>query len=113
MISDNDADIAPGDGQTGRLGDELNRLLRRLGSEPASSLSSVFDDWGSIVGEQVAAHVSPVRLQDGRLLVEVDDPTWATQMRFLESHIISSISARTSVAITAIEVRVKRNPHNA
>jgi predicted nucleic acid-binding Zn ribbon protein len=96
-----------------RLGDELNRLLKRLGSEPASNVASVFDNWDVLVGEQVAAHVSPVRLQDGRLLVEVDDPTWATQMRFLESQIINRVSARSQVAITAIEVRVKRNPRNA
>lgn len=96
-----------------RLGDELNRLLQRLGSEPLDILASVFDDWAVLVGEQVAAHVSPVRLQDGRLLVEVDDPTWATQMRFLESHIIERVSTRSQVAITAIDVRVKRNPHNA
>ena len=96
-----------------RLGDELNRLLKRLGSEPASNVASVFDNWDALVGEQVAAHVSPVRLQDGRLLVEVDDPTWATQLRFLESQIINRVSARSQVAITAIEVRVKRNPRNA
>ncbi len=101
-MSDNDS----------RLGDELNRLLERLGSEPVENLASVFDDWIVLVGEQVAAHVSPVRLQDGRLLVEVDDPTWATQMRFLESHIIERVSARSRVAISTIEVRVKRNPHN-
>jgi hypothetical protein len=34
-------------------------------------------------------------------------------MRFLETHIIDRVSARSQVSITAIEVRVKRNPHNA
>jgi len=112
-VSDIDGDFSGSDDGAGRLGEELDRLLRRLGSEPATNLASVFDDWSALVGDQVAAHVSPVRLQDGRLLVEVDDPTWATQMRFLESHIIGSVSARTQVAITAIDVRVKRNPYNA
>jgi len=112
-VRDHEDDFTANDPVGGRLGDELNRLLRRLGSEPVSSLASVFDEWPLLVGEQVAAHVSPIRLQDGRLLVEVDDPTWATQMRFLESHIIDSVSARSQVAITAIEVRVKRNTRNA
>jgi predicted nucleic acid-binding Zn ribbon protein len=112
-MTDHEMDAPTGDDRGGRLGDELNRLLRRLGSEPATSLASVFDDWAVLVGEQVAAHVSPVRLQDGRLLVEVSDPTWATQMRFLESHIIASVSTHTQVVITAIDVRVKRNPYNA
>lgn len=112
-MSDTDGGLPGADDGVGRLGEELDRLLRRLGSEPATSLASVFDDWAALVGEQVAAHVSPVRLQDGRLLVEVDDPTWATQMRFLESHIIGSVSARTRVTISAIDVRVKRNPYNA
>ena len=37
----------------------------------------------------MSANVRPVRLEHGTLLVEVDDPAWATQVRFLSDDIPS------------------------
>ena len=99
-------------GNMGRLSTELNSLLARLGSEPAEVVSSVFTDWVTLVGEHVAQHVTPIKLERGRLIVEIDDPSWATQMRFLEPQLIEKLNAATTSTITAIEVRVKRNPRN-
>jgi len=94
------------------LASALDALLDRLGADTASAISGVFGEWAQIVGEQVAKHVTPIKLERGRLIVEVDDPSWATQMRFLESQLIEKIHVATSSTITAIEVRVKRNPRN-
>ena len=41
------------------------------------------------MGEQVAQHVRPVKLDGGVLSVEVDDPAWATQVKFLAPTIIT------------------------
>jgi len=90
----------------------LDALLDRLGAESVSAISGVFGEWAQIVGEQVAQHVIPIKLERGRLIVEVDDPSWATQMRFLEPQLIEKIHVATSSTITSIEVRVKRNPRN-
>jgi predicted nucleic acid-binding Zn ribbon protein len=93
----------------GRLSTELNALLSRLGSEPASVVSSVFTDWAALVGEHVAQHVAPIKLEHSRLLVEVTEAAWATQMRFLEPQLLATLSAATSSNIVGIDVRVKRN----
>lgn len=90
----------------------LDALLDRLGADTASAISGVFGEWAEIVGEQVAQHVTPIKLERGKLIVEVDDPSWATQMRFLEPQLIEKIHVATSSTINAIEVRVKRNPRN-
>ena len=91
------------------LTEQLDLLLRRLGSESTSVISGVFDDWHQLVGDAVAKHVNPIKLEAGRLLVEVDEPAWATQMRFLESEIIGKLSQHTGNTISGIDVRVKRD----
>lgn len=92
------------------LAEELDALLRRLGSESTMVVTGVFGNWHELVGDTVAQHASPVKLESGRLLVEVDEPAWATQMYFLESEIIRKLSASTGNTINGIDVRVKRIP---
>ena len=94
------------------LAGALDALLDRLGAESSTAITGVFGEWPNIVGEQVAQHVTPIKLERGRLIVEIDDPSWATQMRFLEPQLVEKLNASTTSTITAIEVRVKRNPRN-
>lgn len=93
-----------------RLAEELDALLRKLGSESTTVVAGVFSNWHELVGDTVAQHASPIKLESGRLLVEVDEPAWATQMHFLESEIIRKLSASTGNTINGIDVRVKRDP---
>jgi predicted nucleic acid-binding Zn ribbon protein len=90
------------------LQSQLTRLLTSLGSDDAASVKGVFGAWSNLVGEAVAAHVQPVKLVDSRLIVEVDDPHWATEMRFLEASLCEKISQLTTTPVTSLEVRVKR-----
>ena len=106
-------DETPENSQESRLSDELDVLLRKLGSESSTVVAGICSTWDQLVGETVAQHASPIKLELGRLLVEVDEPAWATQMRFLESEIISKLSASTGNAINGIDVRVKRVPRTS
>ena len=45
-----------------KLGDEINRLLHSLGSPNIDTVSGVFGLWGDLVGDQVASHVTPIKL---------------------------------------------------
>ena len=90
------------------LQSQLTRLLTSLGSDDAASVKGVFGALSNLVGEAVAAHVQPVKLVDSTLIVEVDDPHWATEMRFLEASLCEKISQLTTTPVTSLEVRVKR-----
>jgi predicted nucleic acid-binding Zn ribbon protein len=90
------------------LQSQLTRLLTSLGSDDAASVKGVFGAWSNLVGEAVAAHVQPVKLVDSTLIVEVDDPHWATEMRFLEASLCEKISQLTTTPVTSLAVRVKR-----
>ena len=95
-----------------KLGDELNKLLHSLGSPNIDTVSGVFGLWQELVGDQVAAHVTPVKLDRGRLLIEVDDPAWSTHMKFLERDICTSLSHHTGTTISGIDIRVKSGRAN-
>ena len=109
--NENEQDISTNNASSSLAG-ALDAFLDRLGAESTTAITGVFGEWPNIVGEQVAQHVTPIKLERGRLIVEIDDPSWATQMRFLEPQLIEKLNAATTSTITAIEVRVKRNPRN-
>ncbi|MBK9970436.1 MAG: DUF721 domain-containing protein [Acidimicrobiaceae bacterium] len=73
-----------------RLGDSLHQVVRALRPEtgpaaaPAAVMGGVFGRWEEAVGEALALHVQPVKLDGTTLVVKVDDPAWATQLKFLE-----------------------------
>jgi predicted nucleic acid-binding Zn ribbon protein len=90
------------------MAESLERLVRSLGAPSAGVTTSIFADWGDIVGTQVAAHCRPATLRDRVLVVTVTDPGWATQLRFLESEVLGRIATATgSDEVTRIEVRVR------
>lgn len=73
-----------------------------------AALGGVFGRWTEAVGDAVAQHVQPVKLDGTRLAVEVDDPAWATQLRFLEATVIRRLREVAGAEITVLDIRVKR-----
>lgn len=51
----------------------------------------LFATWDRIVGEKMASHCQPVRITRGILYVEVDDPLWLTQLRYMKIDIQTRI----------------------
>ena len=89
--------------------DALDGLLRSLrGGAGRAEVGGVFGRWDDAVGPAVAANVRPVRLEQGTLLVEVDDPAWATQVRFLADDLRRRLREVSGVDVERLEVRVGR-----
>jgi predicted nucleic acid-binding Zn ribbon protein len=87
----------------------LDGLLRSMrGGSGRAEVGGVFGRWDEAVGPAVAAHVRPVRLEHGTLLVEVDDPAWATQVRYLTTDLLDRLAKVTGVVVERVEVRVRR-----
>ena len=82
------------------------RSLR--GGAGRAEVGGVFGRWDEAVGPALAANVRPVRLEHGALLVEVDDPAWATQVRFLADDLRRRLRDVAGVDVASIEVRVRR-----
>lgn len=86
----------------------IDRLLRSLRGGDRRATVTVFSRWQDLVGEGVAAHVRPLKLDQGTLILEVDDPAWATQMKFLEADLMNRLRETGDMSVQRLEVRVRR-----
>jgi predicted nucleic acid-binding Zn ribbon protein len=85
----------------------LERVLRGLrAGTTRRAVGGVFGRWEETVGPALAAHVRPVRLDRAVLLVEVDDPAWATHLRFLEDDLCRKVAEVTGTTVERLEIRV-------
>ncbi|MFZ9629853.1 MAG: DciA family protein [Ilumatobacteraceae bacterium] len=94
------------------ISDSIHDVLRSMrddgGRSPvsASAVAGVFGRWVEAVGDAVAAHVQPVTLDGTTLVVKVDDPSWATQLRFLERTLRERLAEVAGVEVEHLEIRV-------
>jgi predicted nucleic acid-binding Zn ribbon protein len=65
------------------VGGVLDELVTRREWHRRLEGSRIHDCWAQIAGDMVAAHVRPVRLLGGVLVLEADSGAWATQVRYL------------------------------
>jgi predicted nucleic acid-binding Zn ribbon protein len=77
-----------------RLNEALSQVAADLHLDDPDDVAAVMAAWPEAVGAAVAAHVQPRRLQDGVLLVEVDAPVWATQLRYLEEDVLRRLGRK-------------------
>jgi predicted nucleic acid-binding Zn ribbon protein len=57
-------------------------------------LFRIFPMWSDIVGDKTAQHTRPSRIKDHILYVEVDDPMWLTQLRYMKIDILEKIDMK-------------------
>jgi predicted nucleic acid-binding Zn ribbon protein len=89
-----------------RLSEGLDAVVRSLQGSDVRTLRGVFDGWADAVGPVIAAHVRPLKLDGAVLVVEVDEPAWATQVRFLEQDLRERLRSGAGAEVERIEVRV-------
>jgi predicted nucleic acid-binding Zn ribbon protein len=89
------------------LATSLDGVVQSLRGPSRRAVGGLFGRWDEAVGEQVAQHVRPVKLDQGVLSVEVDDPAWATQVKFLAPTIIARLSEVADARVERIQVRVE------
>jgi predicted nucleic acid-binding Zn ribbon protein len=87
----------------------LGEVTHRLGIPDTAVLAIVFSRWEQLVGLDVASHTAPRSLRDGTLVIDVDHPAWATQLRWLSADLLARVRAETgSDALTEVRVRLGR-----
>jgi predicted nucleic acid-binding Zn ribbon protein len=76
------------------VGVEIAKALRARGWQQRLLAAKVVARWPDVVGEAVAAHCQPARLEDdGTLLVCADSSAWATQLAYLQGILLDRLSA--------------------
>ncbi len=91
------------------IGEAARHLLRARGMQSTLALAEVMRVWDSVVGEVVGKHAKPRALHGSTLDVEVDEPAWATEIRFQSGAILEGLAERIAAfPATHINVQVGR-----
>lgn len=69
----------------------LEKVLKGFNIKDLASIK-IFAVWDRITGEKLAAHCQPVRISRGILYVEVDDPLWLAQVKYMKADIQAKIA---------------------
>lgn len=91
------------------LRDSLAEVAADLRLDDPEVLGAVLTGWAAVVGEVVAAHARARTLRQGVLLVEVDTPEWATQLRYLEEEVLRRLGRKIRPGVV-IGIRVIVRP---
>jgi predicted nucleic acid-binding Zn ribbon protein len=70
----------------------LAKLVKTRGWQKPAAEATVFGDWEKVVGEEVAVHCRPVKLENGELTIEAESTAWATQLRLLARKLLIQIA---------------------
>jgi predicted nucleic acid-binding Zn ribbon protein len=68
---------------------------------------TVFSRWEELVGASLARHARPLRLEAGVLVVAVDRPPWATQVRALAPGILERLAEHSGEELERLDVVVR------
>jgi len=91
-----------------RVADDLDLLVRRFGAPAGRVTADVFTRWDEAVGPAVAAHARPLALRGTTLVVGVDAPAYATQLRMLVPQLLARLGELAGPgAIEGVDVRVR------
>jgi predicted nucleic acid-binding Zn ribbon protein len=95
---------APAGRDLGGAGSEERQVS---GPPSAGTLSAVFARWDEVVGGPLARHVRPLRVDGDVLVVAVEQPPWATQVRALAPRILARVSELAGEELARLEVVVR------
>jgi predicted nucleic acid-binding Zn ribbon protein len=99
------------------IGAELADVLRARGWDDRLAAARVVARWPVVVGDAVAAHCQPSRLdEDGTLQVVADSAAWATQLTYLQGKLLDRLATECGpglvrqIQVRTSEGRPRRSP---
>ena len=109
--------LPPGERPPRKISELLDRTTRLLGAPSSHTTSAVVSGWEDLVGADIAGHARPVSLHNGVLVLAVDHPAWAAQLRFMTADLLARIAQTTRSEgpseVTEISIRVVGQPSSS
>lgn len=93
-----------GDREPHKIGDGLDRVV-----PGGKAFRTLMEEWDSLVGEGLGARTRPSALYGSSLVIAVDDPAWATQLKYLETDLLGRFAEVLGAGVVT-EFRVVVKP---
>ena len=74
------------------VGDAVRALAARRGWRSHLVAGDLYEQWPAIVGDKLAEHTAPLRLQGGVLVLSASSPLWASEVKQLGSAITRRVN---------------------
>ncbi len=84
--------------QAANAGDLVSKLLKGFGLDERLQQYRALIVWEEVVGPQIAARTRPIRIREGILEVNVDQPTWMQQLQLMKPKILAQLNAELGKA---------------
>lgn len=80
--------------QLEKVGEVLEKSLKRLDLAPRLDEYGVWPIWNEIVGKTIARNAQPEKIRHGTLFVKVSSPVWMQQLQFMKDMIAGKLNQR-------------------
>ena len=87
-----------------RLGESLERVV-----PGGRAFTTLLREWSALVGDNLANHAHPSALHASTLVIAVDDPAWATQLKYLETDLVTRCAEALGAGVVT-DIRVVVRP---
>ena len=91
--------MARHDSQIERLGQVLDKSLKRMEISPRLDEYGVWPIWNDIVGTTIARNAQPEKIRNGTLFVKVTSPVWMQQLQYMKEMIAEKLNQRLKADI--------------
>lgn len=81
------------------IGTVLNKLFSNLGIAEGIKQQQAILVWNDVVGPVIANVTEPVRIEHGRLYVEVENNTWRQELHYYKHQIVEKLNNKLNSKI--------------
>jgi predicted nucleic acid-binding Zn ribbon protein len=92
-----------------KLSSILDEIVVKRDWKQGIAEGSLFTEWASVVGNEIATHSTPLSLVDGELTIQTTSTAWATQLNAMKSALLKTIT--TSAPGVLVEQLTILGPH--
>jgi hypothetical protein len=80
-------------------------LIRGLGLNDAVRLAAIKRDWDALFSQPLCSHMSPCKVSNGEILLNVDSPVWLQELQYHKEKILGKLR---SYGITSMRFKIGR-----
>ncbi len=95
-----------GNSQAKSLKDVIDKLIQLHGWSDKLDFIKIIENWESFVGQAIANHTKPKKLQEGILHIATDSSVWRAELLLRQTEIIELINKHlNNNAIRTLKIR--------
>jgi predicted nucleic acid-binding Zn ribbon protein len=93
------------------LGSILSEMINERDWQSGLAEGNLFSLWPSVVGDEIAAHTTPISILDGVLTIQTTSTAWAVQLRIVSPNLLTQIQkSAPGVLVDAITIIGPQGP---